>query len=746
MRHSASPTNPSPRLLSLALASAFCGIALPVQAADVTLPPVEVTSPKAAPPWASFLAGPSLDASRARTSDTASLLNGLPGLSVNAAGGVSGLPQINGLADDRLNIQLDGMGLIASCPNHMNPVLSYVSPNQVSSITVYPGVAPVSVGGDAIGGAIDVKTSPPQFAAPGKTIAGGEVSAGYRSNGSGKDLGLSAHYGTDAFAIRYDGSLAKADDYKAGSDFKSFTATGNPGQSLGRDVVGSTAYDVRNHLLGMAWRGDKQGLDLTLGYQDVPEQLYPNQRMDMLGNTEKRFDLHWQRQFAWGDLDARVYHESVHHFMNFGADKQYQYGNAPGMPMYTDSHTTGAKVKATLDLSATDTLRIGTDYQRYRLEDWWPASGTGMMGPGTFYNINDGVRDRLSLWGEWQKQITPQWQTLAGVRVDQVRTDAGPASGYANTNGMGMMMNYQARDAALFNATSRERTDHNIDLSLLSKYRVSDTLDLDVGLGRTSRSPNLYQLYPWSTWSMAAVMNNFVGDGNGYIGNPNLKPETATTLTATADWHAADRAWAFQATPFYTQVSDYIDAVQWNAATNTAVATPVTGKFVTLKYMNQAARLYGLNLSGKMPLAHHTALGSFGLEGLVNYTRGKNTDTDDNLYGIMPLNARLTLTQTLGAWSNAVEWVLVKAKTDVSQVRNEVPTAGYGLLNLRASYSWKQARVDFGVENALNKFYDLPAGGTYVGQGTTMSINGLPWGIAVPGPGRSVYVRGTVSF
>ncbi|MGC9164077.1 MAG: TonB-dependent receptor, partial [Thiomonas sp.] len=91
-------------------------------------------------------------------------------------------------------------------------------------------------------------------------------------------------------------------------------------------------------------------------------------------------------------------------------------------------------------------------------------------------------------------------------------------------------------------------------------------------------------------------------------------------------------------------------------------------------------------------------------------------------------------------------WVLVKAKTQVNAMRNEIPTGGYGLLNLRASYGWKQARVDFGVENVLNKLYDLPTGGAYVGQGTTMSINGLPWGIAVPGPGRSVYLRGTVAF
>jgi len=50
------------------------------------------------------------------------------------------------------------------------------------------------------------------------------------------------------------------------------------------------------------------------------------------------------------------------------------------------------------------------------------------------------------------------------------------------------------------------------------------------------------------------------------------------------------------------------------------------------------------------------------------------------------------------------------------------------------------------VENALNKFYASPLGGAYVGQGMTMSTNGVPWGIPVPGMGRSIYAGVNVKF
>ena len=81
----------------------------------------------------------------------------------------------------------------------------------------------------------------------------------------------------------------------------------------------------------------------------------------------------------------------------------------------------------------------------------------------------------------------------------------------------------------------------------------------------------------------------------------------------------------------------------------------------------------------------------------------------------------------------------MRSKNKTSAVRNEIQTPGYGLFNLRGSYTYRQARIDFGVENLFDKFYYLPTGGAYTGQGGTMAINSIPYGIAVPGSGRSLY-------
>jgi iron complex outermembrane receptor protein len=235
-------------------------------------------------------------------------------------------------------------------------------------------------------------------------------------------------------------------------------------------------------------------------------------------------------------------------------------------------------------------------------------------------------------------------------------------------------------------------------------------------------------------------MNNTVGDGNGYLGDVNLKSEKAYTVSTTLDWHATNRDWELKATPYYTHVTDYIDAVQ---------LTPTTNAFTSLRYTNQSARLYGLDVTGHMPLAQ-TGAGLFALKGLLNYTNGENRATGDDLYNIMPLNGKLTLTHNYQDWDNALEVQMVKAKDHTSDARNEIKTAGYSLVNLRSSYNWKQARLDFGVENLFDKHYYLPLGGAYVGQGTTMTTTptgSVPlWGTAVPGMGRSVNVGLTLKY
>lgn len=691
-------------------------------------------------------------ARRPATSDTAGLLQNVPGVSLSSAGGVSSLPVVHGLADDRNRIKIDGMDLISACANHMNSPLSYIDPSNVESVKVYAGISPVSVGGDSIGGTILVKSRAPRFASPGEGIlTSGELGTFYRSNGNAWGVNASASIANENLSITYNGSTAESGNYKSAKDFKPAvlaTGTKNGTHWIAGDEVGSSAYKAENHALDIAYKLDNHLFDLKLGYQFIPYQGFPNQHMDMTENESTQVNFGYTGKYAWGKLETRVYHEETRHEMDF-ADDKYYYGL--GMPMNTKGKNTGALVKAEIDLSARDLLRVGSEYQKYRLNDWWPPVGSGGMSPDAFVNINDGQRDRYDLFGEWEARWTPAWQTLLGMRSSIVAMNTGSVQGYKNNTPPSS--NTYDTDRNKFNASERSRTDHNIDLTALARFTPDANQSYEGGYARKTRSPNLYERYTWSTGGMAMTMNNWVNDGNAYVGNIDLKPEVAHTLSVTADWHDATQSvWGIKVTPYYSYVDNYIDAT---CALNKSGNTCAANKYNYLTLVNQDARLYGIDLSGFAALGRLEGVGNFVARGSVSYVNGKNRTTGDHLYNIMPLNAKLVLEHRAGSWTNTIEEILVADKDDVSLTRSEIKTAGYDLLNLRSSYEWKNVRFDIGLENALNKQYALPLGGAYIGQGMTMSVGSStgwsattrpPYGTQVPGMGRSLYVGMNLKF
>lgn len=732
-------TKPAALAVTLALA-ALGQLANAADSTDVQLMPevvVHGTRPDSQANGSS-LSPAQLAAQAARSSDSAQLLQDIPGLNLHAAGGFSSLPVLRGLADDRLLVKTDGASLIASCPNHMNSPLSYMDASKVDSVQVYNGAAPVSAGGDNIGGVIVARSAAPQFAEAGQILQTGNVGAFYRSNGDARGANASATLANDHVSIHYTGSTARSNNYDAAADFKKSGLAATGRAWMDGKTVGSTAYKTENHELGLAWRDNDQLLEAKVGVQRTPYEGFANQRMDMTDNSSNQLNLHYNGQFAWGELDARLYSQYVRHSMDFGDDKQTIYGIYKGMPMDSASHTLGGSLTAELALNARDKLKLGSEIQRYNLNDWWPAAGaTGGMGPNTFWNIKDGNRDRVDAFAEWQADWTAQWRSIIGARLSQVKSNTGSVAGYNTTASY-------APNAASFNAQNHARTDLNLDLSALARYTPDDNAQYELAYAQKTRSPNLYERYTWSSNTMAAVMNNFAGDGNGYVGNANLKPEVAHTLSSSANWHAADgEAWQLRLSPYYSYVENYIDAQRYGTANNNQTAT--TG-YVVLQYVNQNAQLYGVDVSGKLQLAKTTGLGSFTATAQLSYTRGENLTTGDNLYNIMPLNAKLALVNTLGQWTSTAEWQAVRAKTDVSAVRNEVKTPGYSLFNLRTRYENKRFSVDVGIDNVFNRFYTLPLGGAYTGQGMTMSRAGIPWGTGVAGPARSLYTAFNLKF
>ncbi len=653
-----------------------------------------------------------LVAAQVSSSDTASLLSGVDSAQ---AGGVSGLPMIHGLGDDRIRTLVDGVPVAAACPMHMNPPLSYIDPSNVAHIEIFPGVTPVRLGGDSIGGTIQVESVPPTFAATDDSIdRAGRLSTFYRSNSSALGGAAAASIAGTDLSLGFQGSATRAGDYDDGAG----------------ERINASSFETQNGQFTAAFRSGPHLFEAQAALQHVPFQGFPNADMDMQGNVAAFFNARYAGGYEWGDLHIIAYYDHIQHEMNGNAPDRFPpslsitgFGEFPTVERAQDF---GYRADAAIVASTRDTVRIGNELHAQTLNDRWPGPAAGMM--FDYISLNDATRMQWGTFAEWERRWNSRWTTEFGVRNDTVLMDTGPVQGYDGIDTV----------AGAFNAMHRARTDVNIDSTLLAHFQPDDRESYTFGLARKNRSPNLYERYAWGTNTIGTV--TWFGDGNGYTGNPNLRPETADTASVSGNWHDPDgREWLLRVTPYFTAVQNYIGVL------------PLCGPACSgmpasqLMFANQRARLYGADANAALTISDNPASGVFRITSAAGYVRGEDLSTLTPLYHMMPLHGSLALEHEYRAWSSTLRFSTVARKTAVDTMRLEPPTAGYSLVDLRTAYEWRNLRLDFAIANLLDRQYASPLGGTWQSAAYPPGFAGSTFR-PLPAAGRSFDTGFSVKF
>ncbi|MCH1923500.1 TonB-dependent receptor [Shewanella sp. C32] len=645
------------------------------------------------------------------------------GVDFSAAGGVSALPVLNGMMGDRIKVLIDGADITAACANQMNPPLSYISANQISNARVIAGVSAVSAGGDNIAGVISVDAIAPTFTDSDELQwQQGYLSTEYRSVNDGVNIGAGASIASKQWFVEYRGNYQDANSYEDGHG----------------DKVADTLYRSQNHSLIVAWRDELQQFSAKLSHQYIPFQGFANQYMDMTNNRSSGVNLAYQRQFNAGELALTVNWHGVSHEMGFFTDEK------PGtMPMNTDGDDYSYSVRWTQPILNDGELRLGQEYFDFRLDDVWPAvPGSAMMGPNDYVNINHGKRQRVAAFAEIDKPLSARWWLSAGLRYEHVTTDAGAVQNYNDGMGMGGMPGMgmgsaDAQAAMAFNAAERKQQDDLIDAVLQLRYQLSDSQQLELGLARKNRAPNLYERYSWGRGVMASTMIGWLGDGNGYVGDIDLKPETA--YTASAKYSLEQTQWQFSSSVWYSRVHDYIDAQVIGQFNSSGLPT---GQRNLLQFSNVDATLYGINMVASAQLLTGQ-LGTLSLTAQLAATRGERDDDNQPLYQIKPLQTDVGLVHQLGDWQSRLVWQFVGSKTRVDDNRRENPTGSYHLLNLQSQWTVGSVTLSAGIDNLLDSYYQLPLGGVSVADYRADNSVGFQ---QLAGQGRSVNLGLTYQF
>lgn len=654
-----------------------------------------------------------------------SLLNDL-GVDFSAAGGVSSLPILNGLMGDRVKVLVDGADVTAACANHMNPPLSYVSANQITAYHVIAGISAVSAGGDNIAGVISVNTISPQYSQSNElNWHSGYVSTQYNSVNNARKVGVGARIASNTLSFNYQGAFSDAKSYDDGNG----------------DLVLDTLYRVQNHALSAAIRDEKQQFVIKLTHQKIPYQGFANQYMDMTDNTSYGATAQYKRVLENSELEAQLnWHEVKHEMGFFSAEKTGM------MPMNTDARDISSQIKWRLNLDSNSSILLGQAFYDYRIDDWWSAvEGSAMMGPNDYININNGQRKRIAAFAEFESQINTKLWLNSGIRVEHVNTRADDVQPY--NEGMAMMtmsaMPMQpsnASAAAAFNSKEHDKSDTVVDISVLLNYQLTHTDELQLGIDRKNRAPNLYERYSWGVSNMATTMIGWYGDGNGYIGNQNLEVETAHTISSTYIKSAQNDDWQVSANIWYTNTSDYIDADLVRSFNRFGLENTTRN---ILKFTNTDAVLYGVKLDLAANIHQSKALGNWQLNANITNTRAKRDDTNQPLYQIKPLHTKLAINHQLGRFENTLSWQWNDAKTRVDNNRLENQTDSYNIVNLGSKASWGDLTLSAQVSNLFDEYYQLPLGGVSIAQLKKGESTGFE---QLAGQGRSFNIGMSVAF
>ncbi len=662
---------------------------------------------------------------QSQVSDTAKLLEDTAGMSFQAGGGVSSIPIIRGLNDTRVKIEVNGMTVNSICPNHMNPALASIDRSNIGSITILKGITPVRMGGDSIAGTISVQSAKPKFAEAGEDfLLNGKLSGFYRSNGDAFGGSVGLGIANEYARLDYTGSDTQSKNYQDGN--------GN--------VIKSTSYENINQAFALSFNYDEHLLEIKGGQQHIPYQGFPTARMDLTNNDSLFGNIHYNGLFDWGNVDAILFLEHTSHTMDYLPDRDA----VIFMPMETRGKNYGYKLQFELPSDEDDNIfRFGSEFHGSVVNDYWPATSTvpSMMGPNDFINLNDATRDRFGVYAEWEKAWTDTWKTMLGFRYDRTWMNTGDVQGYNDISSDYLLTDYE--QAIAFNALDHERNFNAFDISMLVQYTPNDWSYYTLGYARKNRAPSVQELYPWSISPMPMTMIGWFGDGNGYVGNLDLKMETAHNIGFTANFSdpGDEQVWNLEISPFFSYVENYIDADLCQECRR----QPGNGYYY-LTFANYDSYLWGVDITGEMNLFESPTYGEFSTNTIMSYVRGKRSD-GDNLYHMMPFNFTWGLNHRLGGWQSTFNMQFVDAKDDVQEVRNELKTSSYILLNLKTSYQWEFVTVDFGVDNILDHQYYYPLSGVYIGDQNAMTLSSSePKTQNLPGQGRSIYVGVTLEY
>lgn len=609
---------------------------------------------------------------------TPEALMGLTGVFVQKTNHGGGSPFVRGLTGNQTLLLMDGLRLNNSIyrfgPNQYFNTIDVFS---VEQIEVVRGAGSVLYGSDAMGGAIQVLTSTPQFSAEGWQF-GGRLLGRYLD----RDMEQTVHAELKA--------ANKNVAFRAGTSLRNF-GDHYAGQGLGKE--GPSSYRERAADAKAVFKLSNRA-KFTLAYNGLFQSEI--ERYDQYVTVAKLAQFEPQtRQMAY----ARLAWEGQSPWLqNLTLTASWQF--AEEGRIFQRNNT----VTRSNELDEIRTLGYVLEWHAQPLAFWKITSGLELYDDkvssgGTNTNTETGtVTPRRGLYPAGTNATNTAaftahqlswkaWALNLGLRYNQVRL---------------------AIKDATFGDT--QITPDALVAHALLRYQAGQNHAISGGIYSGFRAPNINDMTSFGRFDFGIEVPSY-----------DLSPEKTTTYELNYKYNSSK----FQANVagFYTALSDLVMRVR-----STFEGSPTyEGSDVYKKENAAESFIRGTEVDFIWALSK-----IFNLQGSLTYTFGQNTTANEPMRRIPPLNGRLGLKyQPHKQWFNSIEWQYASKQDRLAGGDKSDPripkggTPGWNVLNLRSAYQFKQVELQAGLNNLFNEAYRTHGSGID-GVGRSVWV-GLDW-------------------
>lgn len=561
-------------------------------------------------------------------------------------------PVMRGLSAGQINITIDGMRMLGACTDKMDPITSYVEPNNLKELHADPGATGFE-SGSTVGGSLDMQVKKPSI----NTENPWSGSLGTRvlsANNGLEALFNTSYFDKKSFALRLSGTYRKGEDYRAGGGeiiehsaynkvnySASATLLQKDGGQFNISYIGDYAWDVgypalvmdvgsaNAHIAGVTFEKPLSGKHLS----QISSKLYYNQVTHIMDDTHRDVEMH---------MDMPGYTKTYGGYIK----GYYAFGKKVSGEMKGDFYSTAAFAEMTMYPEESVPMYMLT----------WP----------------DIHRNVAGIHNQTTWKLNRSTSVSSGLRLEANKAE--------------MKSELGERQFSVFNYGTPTGGKILLNASVGLEQLLPEHIALRASVAYGERMPNESEQFGFYLYNAY--------DGYDYVGRTNLSGEKSAQGELTVQYEY--QKFTIDITGFYYHFNNYIMGIVDPTLSTMTIGAHGVKVYENLDHAELAGAESQLTLK----------LGRFEILNVAKLVYGKTTDNEP-LPLIPPFKNNLNLALHAGtSWHLFAEWEAAVAQDRINESFGESTTPGYSVANARIEKTFKTNTASIRASAAIDNMFD----------------------------------------